>query len=398
MYRTKKILSSVLIALLVVCFVLSVVGIGYYTDGFTNFVKDSAAPMETIPASVASDALIVEIDEAHNQQVIQSGEGIIIQNVKLASSPQNAEGDNYVSQTLVATVYPETVVNKDVLWGVSWGENPKEESVTDYVYLEELSENNRVNVVCKQGFGDSTIIVSCRLAAYEATCVCVYKGEPTMLYAYYNGENTSLQTIDLPHGKYYFDLELYNPLGSVGVDYQNPNFVIDSITMHGCWSIGWDIFNDGFEQPVSADDLRTFTFDGFDDSCTVENLHYNPMSAIGFDLVYDCSDVDDPYLTITSSDFFNASIDDDRLCLEVINDPVSWTRTCNFTNEIGNAGGYQYLSFSSWKTQGHQTVAQEYLSCTVMIRDTVSGKICNVTFIPTPGVESVSLSKSEIVF
>ena len=50
MYKAKKIVGSVFIALLIACLLLSVVGIGYYTDGFTNFVKDSAAPVDVVPA------------------------------------------------------------------------------------------------------------------------------------------------------------------------------------------------------------------------------------------------------------------------------------------------------------------------------------------------------------
>ena len=177
MNRSKKIFGSVFIALLIVCLILSVVGIGYYTDGFTNFVKDSAAPMETIPASVASDALIVEIDEAHNQQVIQSGEGIIIQNVKLASSPQNAEGDNSMRKTLVATVYPEDAADKSIDWTVSfvdpnseWASN---KNVADYITVEpEVDGGLTAIVYCHRAFGEQIKITATSRVNSSASATC----------------------------------------------------------------------------------------------------------------------------------------------------------------------------------------------------------------------------------
>ena len=197
MSRSKKILGSVFIALLIACLLLSVVGIGYYTDGFTNFVKDSAAPVETIPASVASDALIVEIDEAHNQQVIQSGEGIIIQNVKLASSPQNAEGDNYVSQTLVATVYPEDAADKSIDWTVSfvdpnseWASN---KNVADYVTVEpEVDGGLTAIVYCHRAFGEQIkITATSRVnSSVSASCFADYSKklskESNVNYSFYS--------------------------------------------------------------------------------------------------------------------------------------------------------------------------------------------------------------------
>lgn len=394
MNRSKKIVGSVFIALLIACLLLSVVGIGYYTDGFTNFVKDSAAPVDVVPAAAEANNLNVVIDEDHNRDVIQSGEGVVIQSANLASAPQNAEGDNYIRKTLVATVYPEDAADKTVLWSISWGANPKEEAVADFVFIEETSSNNMINVVCKQGFGDSTVIITCTtvVGSFKATCVCIFDGAPTRLNILYNGEETDANLIDLPHGTYYFDLALYNELGSIGSDYQNPNYIVKSVTLNGAWYlhtkwIYYSMINDYY-----VESLPKVFFDNSNVSYPIPDLHYD----VDEYWEYKCSDERGTF-TLSASEFIEASIVDNRLLVNVISDPLSWTKECS-GRYSDRFNGSVVSSFDSWATIGHDSVAKEYLSCTIGVEDTVTGFVRFLYLKLLPGVNSVQLSNSEIVF
>lgn len=177
MNRSKKILGSVFIALLIACLLLSVVGIGYYTDGFTNFVKDSAAPVDIVPDVVKSEDFVVSVDEEHNNEVIQVGEGVVLQSLKLASAPQNAEGDNYNRKTLVATVYPEDAVDKSIDWTVSfvdpnseWASN---KNVADYITVEpEVDDGLTAIVYCHKDFGEQIKITATSRVNSSASASC----------------------------------------------------------------------------------------------------------------------------------------------------------------------------------------------------------------------------------
>ena len=406
MYRTKKILSSVLIALLVVCFVLSVVGIGYYTDGFTNFVKDSPAPAETIPASAVSDALMVEIDEEHNQQVIQSGEGIIIQNVKLASSPQNAEGDNYIRKTLVATVYPEDAADKTVLWSISWGANPKEEAVSDFVYIEESASNNVITVVCKQNFGDSSVVIHCQtlVGGWTATCICLFKGAPEDLVVSYNGEKVNIgEYVDLVSGTYLFDLDLTNSFGSVGSDYQNPDYSIEEVRGFGRWSMNCEASVDGgpFEM---LSDTYDITFNSTSEAIiydyfTPELMEVDPDYEDEFTAKWGTERTGDVSLSI--SNFVQCSIVDNKLRVNVLSDPTSFVISDHFIKSspvpILQDPIISRLTFKEYLGIAHGSADPLYVA--IFIRDNISGLGFALYVVPQPGgTTGLSVSSNELIF
>ena len=158
MYRTKKILSSVLIALLVVCFVLSVVGIGYYTDGFTNFVKYSPAPVDVNSAknenSLNTGFEIVNGDS--NSEFISGG---IISEIRLAAQSEGVVmADNFLYKDIDVVVYPETLEDRTFNVIVEWGETNYSDDVSNYVQVD-LIESDSVRVRCIKAFIDSTINV-----------------------------------------------------------------------------------------------------------------------------------------------------------------------------------------------------------------------------------------------
>lgn len=189
MNRSKKIVGSVFIALLIVCLILSVVGIGYYTDGFTNFVKDSPAPVDVVPAAAEANNLNVVIDEDHNCDVIQSGEGVVIQSANLASAPQNAEGNGelcqegssrYIRHYLTATVLPEDAKNRNVEWALEWVSEEASGDPSDYITLVVSEDTHSVELRCIKPFTDKNInvIVTTVVGNFSASCVCAYGAEP----------------------------------------------------------------------------------------------------------------------------------------------------------------------------------------------------------------------------
>lgn len=404
MNRSKKIVGSVFIALLIVCLILSVVGIGYYTDGFTNFVKDSAAPVDVVPAAAEANNLNVVIDEDHNREVIQSGEGVVIQSANLASAPQNAEGDNYIRKTLVATVYPEDAADKTVLWSISWGANPKEEAVSDFVYIEESDSNNIITVVCKQNFGDSSVVIHCQtlVGGWTATCICLFKGAPEDLVVSYNGENVnSGSSLDLVSGTYLFDLDLTNSFGSVGSDYQNPDYSIN-VYAYGRWSMNVESSVDGGPFEMSSD-IYDITFDSTSEAIIYDYfmpglVEVDPDYEDEFTAKWGTERTGDVSLSI--SNFVQCSIVDNKLRVNVLSDPTSFIISDHF---ITNPGSFlsdtliSRLTFKEYKAIGHGSV--DPLSVAISIRDNISGEGFVFYVIPQPGgTTGLSVSSNELIF
>lgn len=188
MSRSKKIVGSVFIALLIACLLLSIVGIGYYTDGFTNFVKDSGAPVDVVPAAAEANNLDVVIDEDHNRDVIQSGEGVVIQSANLASAPQNAEGNGelcqegssrYIRHYLTATVLPEDAKNRNVEWALEWVSEEASGDPSDYITLVVSEDTHRVELRCIKPFNHNiNVIATTVVGKFSASCLCSYGAEP----------------------------------------------------------------------------------------------------------------------------------------------------------------------------------------------------------------------------
>ena len=158
MNRSKKIFGSVFIALLIACLLLSVVGIGYYTDGFTNFVKDSAAPVDVNSAknenSLNTGFEIVNGDS--NSEFIPGG---IISEIRLAAQSEGVVmADNFLYKDIDVVVYPETLEDRTFNVIVEWGETSYSDDVNNYVQVD-LIESDSVRVRCIKAFIDSTINV-----------------------------------------------------------------------------------------------------------------------------------------------------------------------------------------------------------------------------------------------
>lgn len=227
MYKAKKILGSVLIALLIVCLILSVVGIGYYTDGFTNFVKVSPAPVDVVPAASEANNLNVVIDEDHNSEVLETGQGIVMEVVRLSGTQTLSSSSPYPSQVLTATVYPDDVSDKSVEWSVSFV-NPSStwasgKNVSDYIeVIPESSGSTVANIYCYNPFSEKILItVTSRVnSSAFATCIVDFEKkftEDSTLHDGYLVKSSKVSSFLFGSGSDFIDCNVVNLAGGIFV-------------------------------------------------------------------------------------------------------------------------------------------------------------------------------------
>ena len=158
MNRSKKIFGSVFIALLIVCLILSVVGIGYYTDGFTNFVKDSAAPVDVVPAKEEQSfntGFEVENGDSNREFIF----GGAISEIRLAAQSEGVViADNFLYKDIDVMVYPESLDNRTFNITVEWGETSYSDDAGNYIQVDSI-DSDSVRVRCIKAFTDSFINV-----------------------------------------------------------------------------------------------------------------------------------------------------------------------------------------------------------------------------------------------
>lgn len=226
MYKAKKILSSVIIALLVITSVFGIIGVGYYTDWFSDFEKSESEVL-------SSGGLVVTVDEEHNDEVIQTGSGIFIDTVRLSSNAELSEDvPDYLQKNISATIYPSSSVNKTVDWWVEWGENPKDADVTDYLtIIPEFDGSLNAVITCQNNFAGSTIFVFCQIRDTQilSSALCSYVGMPYQIDVECVGAPiVSHDTIGeyyslIPGQEYTFNFIIYDIFG-VEIADKNCNF------------------------------------------------------------------------------------------------------------------------------------------------------------------------------
>lgn len=152
MSRSKKILGSVFIALLIACLLLSVVGIGYYTDGFTNFSKDNSVNQVN-----SSEGMI-------NTALVENGLELSVQEINKVAFAENAIDENADSAySLIAIINPTNATFPELDWSIRFN-NPSSnwatgKNIEDFVSLSVKQDGGPEAVVaCLQPFGEQIII------------------------------------------------------------------------------------------------------------------------------------------------------------------------------------------------------------------------------------------------
>ena len=230
----KVIITVVVIALLASICVFTLTGCSKLNEWKDKFIE-LINPEDGSSNETEEGALTVIVDEKQNEAVVQEGNGIVLETVRLSSEGVEVEGNAYV-KVITATVYPEDLSNRYVNWDVYWGENPKSDDVSNYITYEVLTvfENEQANVVsnkielrCIQGFEGSTIIVEATaFNGVSSTCICSFEGAPyeDLCYMQANNQNYGVNTNEIysfTAGEHYIDFVLDNPVGDVGSSYGN---------------------------------------------------------------------------------------------------------------------------------------------------------------------------------
>lgn len=131
--------------------------------------------------------------------------------------------DNSVSKTIIATVLPSTAANKQVDWSVEWGDEETAGDVSQFVTVSPASDGSTTaTVTCKKAFtGMILVIATTRESGYQASCILTFIGIPTDM-SLSGSVPLSGGAYKLGIGQdYVFDIELTNPFGSVGEEFND---------------------------------------------------------------------------------------------------------------------------------------------------------------------------------
>lgn len=131
--------------------------------------------------------------------------------------------DNSVNKTIIATVLPSTAANKQVDWSVAWEDEEAEGDVSQYVTVTPASDGSTIATVkCKKAFtGTILVIATTRESGYQASCILTFIGIPTdMNVSGSVSPSGGAYKLGIGHD-YVFDIELTNPFGSVGEEFND---------------------------------------------------------------------------------------------------------------------------------------------------------------------------------
>ncbi len=147
------------------------------------------------------------------------------QGISLKSSTVTLS-DNYLEQTLTATVTSSGVIANELNWNIYWADSNVTENISTYLTIEpKAEENNVASIKCFKNFedyGQAVVkVYSVKDTNVYATCVVNYVGEPTSFKIFKEDTDISHTQIYINEGDFvYFDLVLENLLG-VGKKYND---------------------------------------------------------------------------------------------------------------------------------------------------------------------------------
>ena len=176
-----------------------------------------------------------------------------------------------VNKTITAAVKPESALNKEVDWELSWADEGIAENISDYLTISPESDGALTATVnCKKSFRgkEAVATVTTRDGGFTASCYISYAGEPSFLTVNggaagecYLGRNTS------------FSVELTNVFGDVGEEFYD-ELIIDGITFGGTCTTAtkWVTVSGRNAGTVSYTDVRT--------NVPLSDLKYEESSAL----------------------------------------------------------------------------------------------------------------------
>ena len=153
----------------------------------------------------------------------------------------------YVSQTVTATITPNTVVDKYVTWSVAWANDAplKDKNISDYIKVTDDSQGNLTATVnCYKSFKGSKAILTCttRQGGKTGTVNIVYEGVPSSMSITaptgVTKYNLGKDSVDLLYvGKSYsLNLAMDNIFHSVGSNYNDFTVTVTGVGSVTCGS------------------------------------------------------------------------------------------------------------------------------------------------------------------
>lgn len=161
-------------AFLLVIILLGVIGgaifVGVKSEGFKNWDyfkgEQTEQPEEEQPSGVT--------DGEGNE--LESGTAYAMPTAMVYSIP-TAQSSASEGITIKATVLPETAINKNVTWTLSFADDQSEwatgKTVTDYVTVAENETNSReATIVCEKAFAEQILLTAASVADPSKTATC----------------------------------------------------------------------------------------------------------------------------------------------------------------------------------------------------------------------------------
>lgn len=161
-------------AFLLVIILLGIIGgaifVGIKSEGFKNWDyfkgEQTEQPEEEQPSGVT--------DGEGNE--LESGTAYAMPTAMVYSIP-TAQSSASEGITIKATVLPETAINKNVTWTLSFADDQSEwatgKTVTDYVTVTENETNSReATIVCEKAFAEQILLTAASVADPTKTATC----------------------------------------------------------------------------------------------------------------------------------------------------------------------------------------------------------------------------------
>lgn len=227
----KKIIISLTSLVMVVALCLSFVGCAVQPDMPQTTSSDKKTSDTVALSTTLSTESEIAVKESTRQEHVNRG-------MKLMASGETTYNLAYSSQTLIATITPESATNKNVIWSIAWESPEQSNPIENYFGVVPSYEGSNVaEVRCysEPQFGNSVAIVTATAegGAVTATCRVIFRGKPS-----YMGVSCDLPQDD--NGNYLIDIEgwqgyefsilFQNAQGFVHPDYQVTTVEISSLT------------------------------------------------------------------------------------------------------------------------------------------------------------------------
>lgn len=166
--------------------------------------------------------------------------------ISLNSAGNVVYGENYVGQTLTATITPVSAFNPLVNWTVTWADSSVTEDISTYIQVIPQYDGALVaEVRCFKALPcNATVTVTTDDGGYTASCTVVFLGIPTSLSITSgtskdeSGKSTALTTDTSGNYLAYtdgwhslrFNISLSNIFNSVGTEFESFTYEVLSIT------------------------------------------------------------------------------------------------------------------------------------------------------------------------